>query len=219
MFVAMPLLAQKVKVDVFNKSYEKYRNSNHFDYVHEDFDTTKLTWVADLTVKFDTVIPGMIGESFKLLKNKANRFGANSFQVSESDIYTEGNDKFISIKIFWLRMEDRATNDSLFRSTDVYLFGLLGHHQEIEGYEVSLGDDSFTMHALSCRKHSYQVGEEILLQLGTKVRGASVQIKIREYMYPKFYYFSMLRGSFKNATIQEYPLEYGLFLSKILSNE
>ena len=92
--------SQKIKVNGFNRDFEKYRNAENFDYIHEDFDTTKLTWIATLTIQFDTVVPGMIGECFKELKEKSNRFGANSFMVEESDIYTTTEEKFIKISCF-----------------------------------------------------------------------------------------------------------------------
>ena len=210
------LLGQSIKVKGFNDEYERYRNSHHFDYIHPDFDTSKLTWVADLRVEFDTVLKGMIGESYKELKEKANRFGANSFSVEESDIYSFGKTKFIDLKVYWLRMEDRGDNMALHRSNDVYLFGFLGYHQEIEGYEVEIQEEDFTMRALTYRHYSYPVKTDVTVQLGSKIRGAKTSFKMHERMYPKFLYFNMVKGSFKNAYIDEYSLSFGVFLTRIL---
>jgi hypothetical protein len=210
------IFAQKLKVDGFNRSYEKYRNSTNFDYLHNDFDSSKLVWVADLTVSFDTVIPGMIGESYKLFKARAHKFGANAFKVKDSDVLTQGGSKYISVSVYWLRMEDRKENDTLFRSNDIYLFGFLGHHEEIAGYEIELNKEDFILVALTFRKTTFLEGDRVSLQLGSKVRGTAVEFSVREGMYPKYYYFQMVRGSFKNSSIREYDRNFAMFLTQIL---
>ena len=211
--------AQKVKVLKFNKGFEKYRDSKHFDYVHDDFDSTKLTWVANCRVTFDTIVPGMIGESFKKLKEKSNKFGSNGFKVIGSDLDSFGPNKYIDIAVYWIRMEDRSENLALHRSNTVYLFGFLGYHKEIEGYEVSIQDDSFIIHALTYKVFTYPIGTDVNVQLGSKMRGKQTGFIMEERMYPKFFYFNMLKGSFKNAWIDEYALSYGTFLTQILKKE
>lgn len=212
-------LAQKLKVDAMNKTHEKFRDSHHFDYIHDDYDTSKLIWIADLTVTFDTIIPGMLGESYNLLKSRANKFGANAFRVKESNIFDTGPDKFISISTFWLHMEDRDSNEVLFHAPEVYLFGFLGYHEEIDGYEVSINKKDYTMHALTFRKESFSDNERIDLQLGSKARGTSVEFEVSEKKEPRYYYFSMVRGSFKNAMIKQYDRDFAMFLTQVLQEE
>lgn len=216
LFLYNSLYGQSIKVLGVNDDYERYRNSHHFDYIHDDFDTSKLVWVADLRVEFDTVLRGMIGESYSELKKKANRYGANAFSVIGSDIYTFGQEKYIDLRVFWLRMEDRGENMAMHRSNDVYLFGFLGYHLEIEGYDVQIQDNDFIMRSLSYRHYTYPIKTDVTLQLGSKVRGANTSFKMEERMYPKFFYFNMVKGSFKNAYIDEYSLSFGTFLTKIL---
>ena len=217
--ISLQLYAQHLKVDGVNPNYEKYRESSYFDYIHEDFDTSNLTWVADLTITFDTIIPGMIGETYKLFKEKANRYGANSFRVRASNIYDNGPDKYVSISTYWLRMEDRDSNEVLYKNQEVYLFGFLGYHEEIDGYSVELNDQGFTMHALTFRARKFNKGERVRIHLGSKVRGSSVEFKVSEDMKSRFYYFSMMRGSFKNSSIKQYDRDFGMYLSQILQKE
>lgn len=208
--------SQKVRVTGYNKDFEKLRDSQHFDYVHQDFDGTKLIWVANIKVSFDTVIPGMIGESYFELKDRANQFGANAYKILASDIYKIGQDKFIEIGVYWIRMEDRNENLLLHHSHSIYVFGFLGFHQDIPGYDVKVQETEFVMQSLTYKVSTFPVKTKVTVQLGTNSRGSKVECYIEERMFPKFYYFNMVKGSFKNAWIDEYSLSYGVFLSKIL---
>lgn len=212
-------MGQKVKVNGFNRDFEKYRNAQNFDYIHDDFDSTKLTWVASLTVKFDTVIPGMIGECFKQLKEKSNRLGANSFRVDEADIYTTTEEKFIRISCYWNRMEYRTENLMLFKQTKIYLIGLLGYHSSINGYNVTIDGESLLVKELSYHEFDFEAGDKVHLRLGSKSRGAEKYIYMEEREYPKFYYFALIKGSYKNAWIDEYSPSFGVFLTKILNKK
>ncbi|MBD3636661.1 MAG: hypothetical protein HUJ25_04910 [Crocinitomicaceae bacterium] len=212
-------ISQHVDVLKYNDQYERYRKSRYFDYVHEDFDSANLTWVADLRVEFDTVLRGMIGESYKELKEKANQFGANGFKVNASNIYKSGKDKYIEISVYWIRMENRNENLELFKDNKVYLFGFLGYHQDIDGYDVEIQDESFIMRALTYREYSYPPKTDVTLALGSKIRGTEISFKMEERMFPKFFYFNMIKGSFKNAWIDEYSLSFGTFLTQILEKD
>ena len=161
----------------------------------------------------------MIGESFKRLKEKSNKSGANCFKVKETDIFKHGRGKHITISVYWLRMEDRAKNLKLHQSCDVYLFGFLGFHKQIEGYDVKIQDKEMLIRALTYRKFNFEPKTGISLQLGSKSRGTRTSFVTEEDMYPKFYYFTMVKGSYKNAWIDEYSLSFGLFLTKILNKE
>ncbi|MFT4601764.1 MAG: hypothetical protein ACI857_001947 [Arenicella sp.] len=208
--------SQKIRVTAMNRDFEKFRNASHFDFVNDDFDTTKLTWVNDLTIKFDTASDGMIGECYKLLKTKANRFGANAFKVKESDVYKRGRGKFITISTYMIRMENRVENLSLMNSNTVYLFGLLGHHSSIPGYKVLVNEQDHMINELTYFKLDCMDKEKIYIRLGSKSRGAEKRLAIEEGMRPKFFYFHMVKGSFKNAWIDEYSPNFGMFLSQVL---
>lgn len=208
--------AQKIRVNNFNRHFEKYRNAENFDYVHADFDTTKLTWIATFTIKFDTIIPGMLGECYKRLKERSNRFGANAFKVKESDIFTTTGEKYIRISCYWVRMENRSENLTLFKEPKVYLFGFLAYHSSIDGYDVVLNGEQLLLKELTYREYEFKSGEKIHLRLGTKSRGAEKHIIIDEDEYAKFYYFTLVKNSYKNSWIDEYSPSFGIYLSKIL---
>ena len=147
-----------------------------------------------MNVKVYTLIPGMLGECYLKLKERANRFGANAFKVEENDIFTYGSEKYISIKCYFIRQENRAANMRLFNDNSIYLFGFLGYHTEIEGYEVAVNEEEFIMGALSFRKFTFTDKESLTLFLGSKSRGAYETIVISDGMKPKFYYFNMVKG-------------------------
>lgn len=211
--------AQKVRMNAFNRNFEKVRSTTVFDFVHDDFDTTKLIWVADMTVRFDTIIPGMIGECFKLLKEKSNNLGASGFRVRDSDLESIGDKKFISISAYWIRMEDRSENYNLAKSNTIHLFGLLGYHQSISGYPIKVNDSEFIIHGLTYHTYDFLDDQKIDLLLGSKSRGADKQLHVKDGMRPKFYYFNLVKGSFKNAWISEYKENYGFFLTNVLKKE
>ncbi|UKN02383.1 hypothetical protein K6119_02460 [Paracrocinitomix mangrovi] len=208
--------AQRVRALRVNKDYEKYRISEHFDYLHDDFDSAKTTWVGDIRVEFDSIFPGTIKNCFNALKDRATKLGANGFKVTEADISSYGDNKYIEMSLYWIRMENRDENLVLHKSRDVYLFGFLGYHQEIDGYDVSIQNDEFVMPSLSFKKYAFKSKTDVTVGLGSKMRGAKTSFRIEEKMYPKFIYFKMISGSFKNAWIDEYPLSFGLFLTHIL---
>lgn len=217
--LSLPVFGQKVRSLRMNNNYEKYRDSRNFDYVHEDFDSTKLTWVADIRVEFDTIIPGIIGEAFKRVKERANKNGASGFRIIDSDIFKLGRGKYIDVAVYWVRMEDRGDLMALHQTNKVYLFGFLGHHREIQGYNVKIQDEEFIMKALTYREYEFPVKTKVAVQLGSKARGAKVHCIMEERMYPKFYYFNVVKGSFKNSWIDEYGLAYGHFLTQILRKD
>jgi hypothetical protein len=115
-------------------------------------------------------------------------------------------------------MEDRNENLALFNSNCIYLFGFLGFHSEIEGYNVAVNDQDFVMRARSYRKFEFLDDQKINLLLGSKSRGDSKTIHIHDGMKPKYYYFNMVKGQFKNAYMAEYDENYGNFLIHILPN-
>ena len=208
--------AQQLRVVDLNREHEKFRKVTNFDFAHPDFDSSKLTWVADLHISFDTVIPGMIGECYKQMKDKANRYGANAFRVKSSDIYTLHDEKYIEVAVYWIRMEDREENLKLQKEKKVYLFGFLGYHEEIDGYDVQVNDEDLVMRSLSYRVYEFEDVDQIEIQLGSSLRGTKEYVRIEKNMDPKFFNFHMVTGSFKNAWIGEYDQSLGLFLTQIL---
>lgn len=207
---------QKLRVDRVNKEFSSYRKSDHFDCIHDNFDSTKLTWVADLTVTFDTINPGTIRDIFRTFKEKATKFGANGFKVNSSDIFTIYEEKHISISTFWLRMEDRDENLNLFKEPVVYLFGFLGYHLTIEGYELKVGEEEYILSELRYRVYPLKIGQTLYVQQGGNIRGDYRNIKYEKHEFPKYLFFNRVTGAIKNCWIDEYDLNFGEFLLRIL---
>ena len=207
---------QKVRIDNLNKGFEKVRTVSKFDCLHEAWSADSVEWVADMSIRFGHITPVTIKEIFKAFWEKANRLGANSFRVKESDIYNEEGEKFITLEAYWLRMERRNNNVEMFHSSSVYLFGFLGHHQRLKGYEVYFNDEKLLMHELSYKKFEFTPGEEIELRIGSKSRGETVKATIKANSFPLYYYFAKTTGGFQNAHIFEYEVAFAEFLLEIL---
>ncbi len=208
--------SQKLKVDDVNPDFKKTRNSSHFDCINDSLSNEYYTWVADYTIKFDSVYPGKIKKVFEMFKAKANKMGANSFIVKNSDIYPSHEHKFISISAYWLKMEDRNYNHQLFKESKVYLFGFLGHHRAIEGYRVRLNEEDFIMSELRYRSFLFKPGKQIDLIQGSNMRGDKRSFVMEDNQYPRYFFFNKVTGAFKNSFIGEYDMNFGEFLLRIL---
>lgn len=209
--------AQKLRITKMNLDYQKFDNVGDFDYLNDDADLSTFNWIANLTVAFDTIYPKTIFKVFDMLQEKSNRLGANSFRIINSDIYTAGNSKFIEISVYYLNRENRKENFDFFRSGDVVVFGFLGHHKSIEGYEIEFGTDRFVLHELEFNRKTLQDGQKISIRLG---KGMKVYEKIHvknPNSLPTYLMFEEFKGAFKTGVISTYPLNFGEFLIRILN--
>lgn len=206
---------QKYRIMASNKQFEAYRAVTKFDCIHDDFEVEKLTWVADYSVMFDTIKPGTIEEIYRTLWTRANRIGANSFKIDNSDIYALGDDKFIDVKLYFLPMERRNENMHLFRSDKVYLFGFLGHHVQLSGYEIEYNELELLITELSYR--FYHLGtDKAVIRFG-KRKGHELHLKGHEdHRMPHYIYFKQTVGEKQNKWIDEYEWQFGEFLIQIL---
>lgn len=210
------IYGQKLRVDAVNDQFEMYRKTDHFDYLHEDLPDSCFTWVADYTISFDSILPGTLRSVFLELKDKSNRMGANSFRVTTSSIYSFGNEKSISIKSCWLRMEHREQNQELFRVPKVYIFGFLGYHRSIEGYQIKVNEEEFILKELRFRSYPLRKGQPFYIQQGSNIRGDYRNVSYEEKMQPKYFFFNKVTGALKNCWIDEYEQNFGEFLLRIL---
>ena len=87
---------------------------------------------------FDSIYPTTLKEIYNLFATKANKISGNAFRVINSDIHKQGKDKFIELGIYYLNYEDQTENLNLFENNLIYLFGFIGHHQDIEGYNLEI---------------------------------------------------------------------------------
>lgn len=209
-------IAQKVRAIETNPDFKKVRICEKFDYLHDDWQEDSIQWVCDLRVSLDTLMPGTIRKIFGQFWKRANQLGANSFRLNNSDIYVHGRDKFIELKCYWLRQEYRNQNLKKFRSTDVYLFGFLAHHVQIQGYEVTFNEEDFLIQELTYHRFGCEEGETVQISIGGKSRGDLIELKIKNDQTPRYYYFSEAKGSFQNAWISTHEQEFARFLVQIL---
>jgi hypothetical protein len=215
-FSSQQLYAQKYRVLRTNTAFEKVRHDTNFDCLHENFDTTLCQWVADYHVQFDTILPGTIEAAFKGVWERANRLGANSFIVRSSDLYTEGEPRYFDISVYWLRMENRDSNKHMFYSGDVYMFGFLGHHIMIDGYEVYRGEEEMLIQELSYHQFDMAHDDKVIIRIGNRSRGETFQVHADHNTLPEYLYFQQSIGAFQNAWIAQHEWNFAEFLIRVL---
>ena len=216
LFVNGSSYAQKIRIRASNKDFDQVRIVSKFDCVNDDMDTSKYIWVADLSVEFDTVLPGTLEGIYREFWTRANHVGANAFKVKDSDLYTVGEKRFITLSVYWLRMEYRDENMTLFNSPDVYYFGLLGHHVDLDGYDVSFNGQDLLLRELTYHHFSAEDNEKVEVSIGGRSRGDITTFIAEAKTLPRYFYFKQATGSFKNAWVYEYDWNMGEFLVSIL---
>lgn len=211
--------AQKVRITEMSRDYFRHLNVEGFEYLHEDVDSTKFQWIANVIIEFDTIQPTTIKELYLKMNERANRFGANAFRVLKSNLITPKDTKFIELSFYFLNYEDRKKNRELFQSNDLYFFGFLGHHKNIEGYKLTVQNEKFIVQELSYKLYKPQIGETIIIKLGKGFKSDEVIIKIEKDMYPRYYRFNVYKGLFSRNVIDEYEWSFGEFLIQILKKQ
>jgi len=209
-------LGQKYRIAKTNPAFQKVRADENFDCIHENFDTSMYQWVADYVVTFDTVQPGTIETTFKEVWERANRLGANAYKLTGSDLYCIGEPRHYELSVYWLRMEDRDSNLHLFNSGDVYLFGFLGHHVELDGYEVVSGEEEILVEELTCYHFDMEHDQKVDIRIGSKNRGEIHNVRANANTLPEYLYFQHTTGGGQNAFISTYPWNFAEFLIRAL---
>ena len=129
--IATSVLGQKFRMTDSNKEFVKVRKTTQFMALHEDYEISEDNYIATFKATFDTIQHKSILGIYQTFKEKCLRLGGNSFRVVDSDIYQKGKGKYIEVKFYFLEQENANDNHQLFHSTDVYLFGYVGHHENI----------------------------------------------------------------------------------------
>jgi hypothetical protein len=209
--------AQKLKITEINSDYERFEHVGDFDYLGDEADLSTFNWVANFTIHLDTIYPKTILKTFEMFREKANKLGANSFRVSDSNIYATGNSKFISISVFYLNRENRMDNFNALKTNNVYLFGFLGHHQSMDGYKIEMGTQNLVIHELEYIKRTLKKDEVLLVHMGKGWKAIEKTITQKVNAPTVFLTFGVFKGLFRRGTILEYPNNFGEYLVRILN--
>ncbi len=214
------VFSQKVKISEISQDYYHHQDVEGFYYLHEDLENDEaFYWVADLRVDFDTIYPHTINQIYRRFLVKANKLGANSFRVEGSDIYANGGDKYVKVKTYFLRQERRAANKELFYDNVVRLYGFLGHHQSIEGYDVSINDKKMLLTELRYKEIKLTIGDHLKIKILGGLRGEIVEFDVTPNLVKKYYYFELFKGMMSKGKISEYSWGFGELLAHILRKD
>lgn len=219
MLLSINLSAQKVKVTKMNKDYFRHTDVEGFYYLHDNARTEMYQWIGDVRIELDTIKPQTIKTIYQKINAKGNKLGANAFRVIDSDIYSYGNKKFISLGIYHLRWEHRDENLSLFRGQNIYLFGFLGHHKKIEGYRVAVDGEKLLLEELRYKYIQPEVGHDLKVKLGNGLKKDEVKVEIEQQMLPRYYKFEVFKGVFSRGVISEHEWSFGELLVRVLDRE
>ncbi|MFT5824109.1 MAG: hypothetical protein ACI8ZM_005375 [Crocinitomix sp.] len=219
MLLSVNLIAQKVKVTKMSKDYFRHADVEGFYYLHDKATPEMYEWIGDIRIELDTIRPKTIKNIYKKLNIKGNKLGANAFRVIDSDIYSYGDKKFISLGIYHLRWENRDQNLSLFHGKKIYLFGFLGHHKRIGGYKVAVNGEKMLLEELRYKFIQPKVGRIVKVKLGGGLKKDAVKIEIKSNMLPRYYKFEIFKGAFNKGEISEHEWSFGELLIRILDKE
>jgi hypothetical protein len=219
MLLNVNLIAQKVKINEMSKDYFRHTNVEGFFYLHEKANPDNYEWIGDVRIELDTIKPGTIKTIYNKLNVRGNKLGANAFRVIDSDIYSYGNEKFISLGIYHLRWEDRDENLKLFQGRNIYLFGFLGHHKKIDAYKLLVGGQKVLMKELRYKFIKPKVGSVLKVSLNRAFKKHEVKVNIALQMMPRYYKFNVYQGMFSRSVISEHEWSFGELLIRVLDKE
>ena len=115
-----------------------------------------------------------------------------------------------------MNREDRQENFDLFNKDEIYLFGFLGHHKDIDGYHVAVNEEKLLIQELTYKKMAVSVNDTVNIDLkkGMKTNSLTFIQKPRpEWQYLSFHLY---KGAFNVGEIRSYNMEIGEFLKRIL---
>ncbi len=211
--------AQKVRLTQLNQNYTRVPNVQGFDYLHDELDRETFVWIADALVEFDTIFPTTIKDYYAKLIDKANKIGANAFRVNEAQLNLFGATKTISLSFYFLNYENKKENAELFQEKKIYLFGFLGYHQRVDGYEIKLNEQKLVLNELSYKEVVLSSDKQIHIQLSHGLKKNWVNVPIENNMTPRYYKFDYYEGVMNRGQISEYEWSFGEFLIRILQKE
>lgn len=219
MLLTLTINAQTLKVLRLNRDAFRHTKVEGFSYLHEDLKTSGYEWIGDIRVAFDSIYPTSLKEIYTMLATKANKISGNAFRVINSDIHKQGKEKFIELGIYYLNIENHKENINLFENNLIYLFGFIGHHQDIEGYNLEINGKKILLEELTVKTIRPNANDVLQIKLMNGFKTDEIQVKIEPKMLPKYFKFEIFRGAFSRGLISEYGWSYGEFLARIFKKQ
>ena len=210
---------QKLKVIGVNEDYFHHDKVEGFHCLYDRMPDYGYTWIGTLKIELDTIVQHTIKEIYSMAQDRANRLGANAFRVKKDDLFSYGEEKYITFDIFHLRMENRDENRDLFKGKTLYLFGFLGHHQNMDGYTIKLNGEKMLLTELSYYQFEPKIGDVICLEIGSSAKKDKIEYKVDGKGWPRYFSFQMFHGLFSAHEISEYEWAYGEFLIQVLEKK
>jgi len=188
---------QKLKVIGVNEDYFHHDKVEGFHCLYDRMPDYGYTWIGTLKIELDTIVQHTIKEIYSMAQDRANRLGANAFRVKKDDLFSYGEEKYITFDIFHLRMENRDENRDLFKGkTEKMLLTELSYYQ----FEPKIGD-------------------VICLEIGSSAKKDKIEYKVDGKGWPRYFSFQMFHGLFSAHEISEYEWAYGEFLIQVLEKK
>jgi hypothetical protein len=121
--------------------------------------------------------------------------------------------------IYYLNIENHKENINLFENNLIYLFGFIGHHQDIEGYNLEINGKKILLEELTVKTIRPNANDVLQIKLMNGFKTDEIQVKIEPKMLPKYFKFEIFRGAFSRGLISEYGWSYGEFLARIFKKQ
>lgn len=216
LLIVLSASAQKIRITELNRDYFRQTNVEGFEYLHQDMAPDLYEWIADVEIEFDTLHPNTIKEFYSKMNEKANKLGANAYRIKSSNLTSFGGTKTIVLRFYFLHYEYRKENKERFQDNVIYLFGFLGHHQNMEGYKIQINGEKLIIPEQSYFEMHPSVGTSVTIQLSRGFKRNEIVTVIDAKMLPRYYRPNVYRGIFSRSVIDEYDWNFGEFLVHIL---
>ncbi len=219
LFVVFQGFGQRVKIMDISPDYFRHNDVSGFYCLHPEIEKEAYEWIATVKVTFDSIYPNTLTNLYDKLTDKSNRLRANAFRFRRADIFTTIDEKYIELDVYYLKMERRDLNYSLFDKNKVYLFGFLGYHQNIEGYTIEINGEQLLLSELRYKEISLPAGVPVEIKLDKGVKADVINLTGTKDMKPVYYEFDIFKGMFTRSKITTYDINLAEFLKPLLKRE
>lgn len=210
---------QKLKFLEMNPEAFHHANVRGFQYLHENLNEAYYNWIGDVKVELDTILPGVIKEAYHQVAQKANRLAANAFRVVDADIYSYGDKKHITFRLYYLNRENFRENQKEFKSTSVYIFGFLSYHEKIKGYKIMINGQKYLVEELQYQVLDLPTDEVLTVKLYNGFGSTVKSFKGNGNTRANYLTFNLIQRTLTKGEIREHPWSFAEFLIRVLDQD
>lgn len=167
------IFAQKAEIVYKNKDYKSRQKGRFFEFIHDDFDISKLTLIAKLKGISLNTGKQNLQKIYNSFYYNANQLGANSFQI-DTIIGVETDTISIIISVYKISKEERKNNSNLFSGHSIIIIGGLIKDEQSLSFKVN--DEKAKISTLEYLEYPLDKEGELKISVGS-ILGATTTFK------------------------------------------